>query len=63
MTFELLEYTDSPLGSLELSSHRKAGMEDLVPCKASNFAGSKDEYIRKMGVIFETKSDMKRTSA
>lgn len=50
MTFKLIGYTDSLLGNLGLSSHRKGFLKDLfVPCKASNFASLKGEYIRKYG--------------
>jgi hypothetical protein len=38
---------DSLLENLGQSSHRKGFRKDLlVPCKASDFAGLKDEYIR-----------------
>jgi dimethylaniline monooxygenase (N-oxide forming) len=50
MTFELLGYADSLLKALGLSSHRKGFMKDLFMfCKASDFSGLKDEYIRKYG--------------
>jgi hypothetical protein len=50
MTFELIGYTDSLLKHLGLSSHRKGFLKDLfVPCKASDFARLKDEYIHKYG--------------
>lgn len=50
MTFELIGYTDSLLDNLGLSSHRKGFIKDLlVPCKASDFVGLKDEYICKFG--------------
>jgi dimethylaniline monooxygenase (N-oxide forming) len=50
MTFELIGYADSLLKNLGLNSHRKGLSKDyFVPCKASDFVGLKDEYIRKYG--------------
>ncbi|PMD27485.1 hypothetical protein NA56DRAFT_561958, partial [Hyaloscypha hepaticicola] len=43
MAFELSGNTDSLLENLGLSSHREGF------CKASDFAGLKDQYIRKYG--------------
>ena len=50
MTFETLGYCDRLLEHLELSSHRRRRLKDLfVSFKAVNFAGLKDEYVRKYG--------------
>ncbi|TGO17631.1 hypothetical protein BTUL_0016g00990 [Botrytis tulipae] len=50
MTFELVRYCDSLLQDLGLKSHRRGWFKDLfAPFVASNFAGLKDEYLRKYG--------------
>lgn len=50
MTFELLGYCDDLLQSLGLSSHRKGWFSNLFkPFVASDYAGLRDEYIRKYG--------------
>jgi dimethylaniline monooxygenase (N-oxide forming) len=49
-TFELVGYTDLLLQQLGLSSHRRGWFKDLfAPMVARNFAGLKEEYIRKYG--------------
>ncbi|KAF7952365.1 uncharacterized protein EAE97_001862 [Botrytis byssoidea] len=48
MTFELVGYCDSLLQDLGLISHRRGWFKDLfAPFVASNFAGLKDEYLKK----------------
>lgn len=50
MTFELVGYCDSLLQDLGLKSHRRGWFRDLfAPFVASNFAGLKDEYLKKYG--------------
>ena len=50
LTFELVGYTDRLLEQLGLRSHRKGWRRDLFePCRASDLAQLREEYIRKHG--------------